>query len=53
MDQNDRRIDLKAVLKLPIDERRWLLMEQAERMAPHYETDTEWRELQGGDIVEY
>ncbi|MER3435414.1 MAG: hypothetical protein C4288_18920 [Leptolyngbya sp. ERB_1_1] len=43
----------KAFLKLPIAERRRILAEQANAIAAHYEQDTEWRELQAGDIVEY
>ncbi len=44
-----------ALLKLPIEERRKILAEQAERLAQYYETpeETKERELwQGGDIVE-
>jgi hypothetical protein len=44
---------LRAIMKLPLAERRRLLAEQAERMAAYYEQDSEWREFQGGDIVEY
>jgi hypothetical protein len=43
----------RAFLKLPIEERRRLLAEQTERMVAYYERNTEWRDLQGGDIVEY
>jgi hypothetical protein len=43
----------KSILKLPIAERRRILAEQAEAIAFHYEQDTEWKELQAGDIVEY
>lgn len=46
-------LDRQSFLKLPMTERRRLLAEQTERMLAHYERDTEWRELQGGDIVEY
>ena len=44
-----------ALLKLPIEERRKILAEQAERLAEYYEDpeETKERELwQGGDIVE-
>jgi len=44
-----------ALLKLPIEERRKFLAEQAERLAQYYEDpeETKERELwQGGDIVE-
>lgn len=43
----------KAFLKLPIAERRRILAEQAEAIAFHYEQNTEWKELQPGDIIEY
>lgn len=43
----------RAFLRLPLAERRRILAEQAESLQAHYEEDTEWREFQGGDIVEY
>lgn len=43
----------KAFLRLPIAERHRILAEQANAIAFHYEQDTEWKELQAGDIVEY
>ena len=45
-----------AFMELPLEERRRILAEQAERAAPYYEEElaTKERELwQGGDIVEY
>jgi len=45
----------RAFMKLPLDERRRQLAEQADRMAEHYESEPEVRERaewQGGDIVE-
>ncbi len=45
--------DRCAFLKLPMEERRRILTEQAEEIAAHYQQNTEWRELQAGDIVEY
>lgn len=45
-----------AFMKLPIEERRRILAEQAEQMAEHYEDESLRRERelwQGGDIVEY
>ena len=48
--------DRLAFMKLPIEERRRILAEQAEQMAEHYEDETLRRERelwQGGDIVEY
>ncbi len=46
-------IERRAFMKLPLEERRRLLAEQAVRLAEHYEQDTEWREVEGGDLVEY
>jgi hypothetical protein len=47
-------IERRAFMKLPLEERRRLLAEQAGKLADHhYAQDTEWRELEGGDLVEY
>lgn len=43
----------RAFLKLPLEERRRILQAQAETLIAHYETDTEWQELQAGDLIEY
>jgi len=53
MEQPRSLIERRAFLKLPIEERRRIMAEQAEKAAQYYEQDTEWREFQGGDIVEY
>lgn len=48
--------DRIAFTKLPIEERRRILAEQAEAMVAHYELEENRRERelwQGGDIVEY
>ncbi len=45
--------DRRAFLKLPLEERRRLLAEQAQAMALHYQQDTEWQELQAGDLIKY
>ncbi len=45
----------RAYMQLPLEERRKRLAAQAERMAEHYEQESEGRERdtwQGGDIVE-
>ena len=45
-----------AFMRLPIEERRKLLAEQAEAMIAEYELESKRRERelwQGGDIVEY
>ena len=46
-------IERRAFLELPTDLRRRLLREQAKQMADYYQHDSEWRELGGGDFVEY
>lgn len=46
-------IERRGFLELPIDLRRNLLREQASQMADYYQNDLEWRELEGGDLVEY
>ena len=46
-------VQRRAFLKLPLEKRTQILTEQAERAAKHYEQETGWRQLQGGDIVEY
>lgn len=46
-------IERRAFLELPTDSRRSLLREQAKRMVEYYHNDPEWRELEGGDLVEY
>ena len=43
----------RRFLQLPKEERDRILSEQAEEMADFYEHDTEWREWEGGPIVEY
>ena len=46
-------IERRAFLELPTNLRRSLLREQAKQMADYYQHDSEWRELEGGDLVEY
>ncbi len=43
----------RAFMLLPLSERQRLMAEQAERFADEYEADPEWREWQGGDILDY
>jgi plasmid stability protein len=43
----------QSFLKLPVAERRRLLEVQAEALSAHYQTDTQWQELQVGDLLEY
>ena len=46
-------IDRRAFLKLSMDLRRNLLEKQANQMADDYQHDSDWRELEGSDLVEY
>ena len=43
----------RRFLELPKEERNRILSEQAKEMADFYENDTEWREWEGGPILEY
>lgn len=45
--------DRRAFMQLPLAERRRILAKQASAMVEHYEQETEWREFQGGDIIDY
>ena len=46
-------IGRRQFLELPKEERDRILSEQAKEMADFYEDDTEWREWEGGPVVEY
>jgi Zn-dependent peptidase ImmA (M78 family)/DNA-binding XRE family transcriptional regulator len=46
-------IERLAFMKLPLEERRRVMAEQAAKMEDHYKRDAERNEFQGGDIVEY
>ena len=45
--------DRRDFLALPMEERGRILEMQSERMVTYYSEHSDWRELQGGDIVEY
>ena len=45
-------MERRALAQLPADERRRVLAQQAARIAEHYEHDEEWRNLDGGDVIE-
>ncbi len=49
----DRLSERRRFLQLPKAERDRILREQAEEMVDFYEHDTEWREWEGGPVVEY
>lgn len=46
-------IEKRAFMKLPLEKRRQILAEQAAKMSKHYEQDSELRDLEGGEIIEY
>lgn len=43
----------RAFLKLPLEERRRLMEQQALNMINHYQQNTEWQEFLAGDIIDY
>ena len=45
-------VERRAFLRLPTDDRRKQLAEQAERAVELYERDTEWRSWEGAELVE-
>jgi len=46
-------VDRHAFMQLPLQSRHQLLAQQAEAIVEHYQQDTEWRELEIGDRVDY
>ncbi|QOV22097.1 hypothetical protein [Anabaenopsis elenkinii] len=46
-------INRREFMKLPLEERRRILAEQAELMLMHYQHNQEWQELQTGDLIDY
>ena len=50
---NQSLSERRRFLRLPREERDRILSEQTEEMADFYEHDTEWREWEGGPVVEY
>jgi transcriptional regulator with XRE-family HTH domain len=47
------QVSRQEFMKLPLAERQRILEQQAEAMADYYETETEWRDFQGGDFIDY
>lgn len=43
----------RAFLKLPIEERRRILEQQATQALRHYEQDQSWRNVQDGEVLDY
>jgi transcriptional regulator with XRE-family HTH domain len=46
-------IERRSFMKLPLEERCRILAEQAEKLTTYYAQDSEWREMEAGDLVEY
>ncbi len=43
----------RAFMRLTLEERRRILAQQAEEMLSHYQHDSEWKELQTDDLIDY
>lgn len=48
-----QNISRREFMKLPLEERRRILAEQAKLMLRHYQQDKEWQELETGDLIDY
>ena len=48
-----RKTSRRSLLKMPLEQRRQILAQQAEKMVEHYQQNPEWKELGAGDILEY
>ncbi|OUL31331.1 hypothetical protein BV372_20450 [Nostoc sp. T09] len=48
-----QNISRREFMKLPLEEQRRILAEQAELMLPQYQQNTEWQKLEAGDLVDY
>lgn len=46
-------IERRSFMKLSIEERRRIMAEQADKMVAYYEKDSDSKQLQGGDIIDY
>jgi hypothetical protein len=47
-----RKKSRRSLLKMPLEQRRQILAQQAEKMVEHYQQNPEWKELGAGDILE-
>lgn len=48
-----RKTSRRSLLKMPLEQRRQILAQQAEKMVEHYQQNPEWKEVGAGDILEY
>jgi hypothetical protein len=46
-------IQRRKFMQLPLEERRRILAEQADKLAAHYEQDSEWKAMEESDFIEY
>ena len=46
-------IERRAFLKLPLDKRRRILSDQASSIVQYYKQNSEWKGVEGGDVIEY
>jgi hypothetical protein len=46
-----RKKSRRSLLKMPLEQRRQILSQQAEKMVEHYQQNPEWKELGAGDII--
>ena len=53
MEQPLPLIQRRKFMQLPLEERRRLMTQQAEKLSEHYEQDQEWKKIEGDDFVEY
>lgn len=51
--QPNSLVERRAFMNLSLEERRRIMAKQAERVAARYEEDSEWREFQEGDFIDY
>lgn len=43
----------RAFMRLTLEDRRHILAQQAEEMLAHYQHNTQWQELETGDLIDY
>lgn len=46
-------VERHAFMKLPLIDRRKIMVRQAREIANHYEKDVSWKDLEAFDIIEY
>lgn len=46
-------VERRAFMRLPLEERRRILLDQEQALKQHYDQDRQWRDLEAGDFVDY